>query len=542
MALLEIKNLSFTYSLGEVTSLKDININIEKGEFIVVCGSTGSGKSTLLKMLKKEIRPKGKLTGDIIYKGESLEEYSLRDSVMNFGYVFQNPHAQIVNDKVYSELAFGLENLGVAPEEIAVRVAEIANYFGINNWFNASTSSLSGGEKQILNLASILVMNPDVLLIDEPTSQLDPITASEFIQTIKKINEDFGITIILVEHRLNELFTVCDRVLIMDQGRIVADAPPKEVASLIDDERLYLNLPTLLRVSKRLNLNAYPLNVKEGQSILDNYQNKIRKLEINLLKYGEEILELKNIYFKYDRITDDILEDLSLKIYQNEILSIVGTNGSGKSTLLKVMSRLLKPYYGKIYLKGKNLNKISDDDLYYRNVAYLPQNPSDILFSMSVREELDFDNIKNDSVLSFIKKLEIESLLDKHPDDLSGGEIQKVAFAKILLQEPKIILLDEPTKGLDAYLKANLINIIKELRDNNITIIIVSHDLEFAAKVSSRIGLLFSGKILAINDPNTFFSNNYFYTTIINKISRHKYLNAVTEDDLIQLVRLNGGI
>lgn len=542
MALLEIKNLSFTYSLGEVTSLKDININIEKGEFIVVCGSTGSGKSTLLKMLKKEIRPKGKLTGDIIYKGKSLEEYSLRDSVMNFGYVFQNPHAQIVNDKVYSELAFGLENLGVAPEEIAVRVAEIANYFGINNWFNASTSSLSGGEKQILNLASILVMNPDVLLIDEPTSQLDPITASEFIQTIKKINEDFGITIILVEHRLNELFTVCDRVLIMDQGRIVADAPPKEVASQIDDERLYLNLPTLLRVSKRLNLNTYPLNVKEGQSLLDNYQNKIRKLEINLLEYGEEILELKNIYFKYDRITDDILEDLSLKIYQNEILSIVGTNGSGKSTLLKVMSRLLKPYYGKIYLKGKNLNKISDDDLYYRNVAYLPQNPSDILFSMSVREELDFDNIKNDSVLSFIKKLEIESLLDKHPDDLSGGEIQKVAFAKILLQEPKIILLDEPTKGLDAYLKANLINIIKELRDNNITIIIVSHDLEFAAKVSSRIGLLFSGKILAINDPNTFFSNNYFYTTIINKISRHKYLNAVTEDDLIQLVRLNGGI
>lgn len=542
MALLEIKNLSFAYSLGEVTSLNDININIEKGEFIVVCGSTGSGKSTLLKMLKKEIRPKGKLEGDIIYKGKSLEEYSLRESVMSFGYVFQNPHAQIVNDKVYSELAFGLENLGVAPEAIAVRVAEIANYFGINNWYNASTSSLSGGEKQILNLASILVMKPDVLLIDEPTSQLDPITASEFIQTIKKINEDFGITIILVEHRLNELFAVCDRVLIMDQGRVVADASPKVVASQIEDERLYLNLPTLLRVAKKLNLKTYPLNVKEGQRLLDNFKNDVRKLDVNLSKYGEEILELKNIYFKYDRVTDDVLEDLSLKIYQNEIFSIVGTNGSGKSTLLKVMSRLLKPYYGKIYLKGKNLRKISDDDLYYRNIAYLPQNPSDILFSMSVREELDFDNIKNNEILSFIKKLEIESLLDKHPDDLSGGEIQKVAFAKIVLQEPKIILLDEPTKGLDAYLKANLINIIKRLRDNNITIIIVSHDLEFAAKVSSRVGLLFSGKILAINDPNTFFSNNYFYTTIINKISRHKYLNAVTEDDLIELVKLNGGL
>ena len=447
-----------------------------------------------------------------------------------------------MNDKVYSELAFGLENLGVDSDAIMVRVAEIANYFGINNWYNKSTTSLSGGEKQILNLASVLVMNPDVLLIDEPTSQLDPITASEFIQTIKKINEDFGITIILVEHRLNELFSVCDRALIMDQGKIVADDSPKLVASKVIDERLYLNLPTLIRVAKRLKLYTYPLNVKEGQRLLDNFDSCVKKIAIKDEKHKEEILELKSIYFKYDRNTLDVLDDLSLKIYENEIFSIVGTNGSGKSTLLKVMSRLLKPYYGKIYLKGKNLRKISDDELYYRNIAYLPQNPADILFSMSVREELDFDNIKNQEVLSFFKKLEIEPLLNKHPDDLSGGEIQKVAFAKLLLQEPKIILLDEPTKGLDAYLKVNLINIINGLRDNNITIIIVSHDLEFAAKVSTRVGLLFSGKILSINDPNTFFGDNYFYTTIINKISRHKYINAVTEDDLIELIKLNGGL
>ncbi|MCK9470604.1 MAG: energy-coupling factor transporter ATPase [Bacilli bacterium] len=542
MALLEIKNLSFTYSLNNSPSIKDINLKVNQGDFIVVCGSTGSGKSTLLKMFKNEIRPKGTIEGSIFFKGKNLDEYSLRESVTSFGMVMQNTSAQIVNEMVYSELAFGLENLGVDPADIAIRVAEIANYFGINNWYNKPTSSLSGGEKQILNLASILVMNPEVLLIDEPTSQVDPITAAEFLQTLKKLNQDFGLTIILIEHRLDELFTLSDRIIIMDQGSILADSTPREVASLVNDERLYLNLPLLLRISKRLNIDEYALSVKEGQNIISKFKNEIDYLNIPNEKLNKEVIELKNIYFKYNREDDDILEDLSLKVFENEIFTILGSNGSGKSTLLKVIAKLNLPYYGKVYINGKNIKKIKDDDLYYKNIAYLPQNPADILFSMSVSEELDYYNIENDFILNLIKKLEIESLLDKHPDDLSGGEIQKVAFIKILLQEPKIILLDEPTKGLDAFLKVNLIEILKELKANNITIIIVSHDLEFSAKVSSRVGILFAGNILSISHPNTFFSNNFFYTTITNKITRGKFKNAVTEEDLIKLIELNGGL
>ncbi|MFA7434831.1 MAG: energy-coupling factor transporter ATPase [Bacilli bacterium] len=542
MALLEIKNLSFTYSLNNSPSIKDINLKVNQGDFIVVCGSTGSGKSTLLKMFKNEIRPKGTIEGSIFFKGKNLDEYSLRESVTSFGMVMQNTSAQIVNEMVYSELAFGLENLGVDPADIAIRVAEIANYFGINNWYNKPTSSLSGGEKQILNLASILVMNPEVLLIDEPTSQVDPITAAEFLQTLKKLNQDFGLTIILIEHRLDELFTLSDRIIIMDQGSILADSTPREVASLVNDERLYLNLPLLLRISKRLNIDEYALSVKEGQNIISKFKNEIDYLNIPNEKLNKEVIELKNIYFKYNREDDDILEDLSLKVFENEIFTILGSNGSGKSTLLKVIAKLNLPYYGKVYINGKNIKKIKDDDLYYKNIAYLPQNPADILFSMSVSEELDYYNIENDFILNLIKKLEIESLLDKHPDDLSGGEIQKVAFIKVLLQEPKIILLDEPTKGLDAFLKVNLIEILKELKANNITIIIVSHDLEFSAKVSSRVGILFAGNILSISHPNTFFSNNFFYTTITNKITRGKFKNAVTEEDLIKLIELNGGL
>lgn len=542
MALLEIKNLSFTYSLNNSPSIKDINLKVNQGDFIVVCGSTGSGKSTLLKMFKNEIRPKGTIEGSIFFKGKNLDEYSLRESVTSFGMVMQNTSAQIVNEMVYSELAFGLENLGVDPADIAIRVAEIANYFGINNWYNKPTSSLSGGEKQILNLASILVMNPEVLLIDEPTSQVDPITAAEFLQTLKKLNQDFGLTIILIEHRLDELFTLSDRIIIMDQGSILADSTPREVASLVNDERLYLNLPLLLRISKRLNIDEYALSVKEGQNIISKFKNEIDYLNIPNEKLNKEVIELKNIYFKYNREDDDILEDLSLKVFENEIFTILGSNGSGKSTLLKVIAKLNLPYYGKVYINGKNIKKIKDDDLYNKNIAYLPQNPADILFSMSVSEELDYYNIENDFILNLIKKLEIESLLDKHPDDLSGGEIQKVAFIKVLLQEPKIILLDEPTKGLDAFLKVNLIEILKELKANNITIIIVSHDLEFSAKVSSRVGILFAGNILSISHPNTFFSNNFFYTTITNKITRGKFKNAVTEEDLIKLIELNGGL
>lgn len=540
MALLEFKNTSFTYALNNTKTLTNINLEIEEGEFVVICGPTGSGKSTLLKLIKKEIRPTGKLEGQILYKNQDLNNFSLKESVETFGLVMQNVDAQIVNEKVYSELAFGLSNLGYDVSTINRRIAEMSNYFGINNWYDRSTNNLSGGEKQILNLASILTMQPKVLLIDEATSQLDPITASEFIQVLRKINQDFGITVVVVEHRLDELFSIADKVVVLNEGQIVAVDKPREIAKKINDEKLYLNFPLMLRVAKKINAQSYPLTIKEGKNLLKSFSNKINFLDVKENQLGSKLIELKNIYFKYYQNQKDILSGLDLIIHENEVLSIIGSNGSGKTTLLKLIARLINPYYGKIKLDKKNLKKYNNKELYYKNLSYLPQNPSEILFEMSIREELDYDNLKSEELLKLLNSLGIKELLDKHPDDLSGGEIQKVALAKILLQEPKIILLDEPTKGFDNHLKENLIKIISILKENKITIIIVSHDVEFCARVSDRIGLLFAGKIITLDKPNNFFPNNFFYTTITNKIARDKYPNVVTEQDLYEILKLNG--
>lgn len=540
MALLEFKNTSFTYALNNTKTLTNINLEIEEGEFVVICGPTGSGKSTLLKLIKKEISPTGKLEGQILYKNQDLNNFSLKESVETFGLVMQNVDAQIVNEKVYSELAFGLSNLGYDVSTINRRIAEMSNYFGINNWYDRSTNNLSGGEKQILNLASILTMQPKVLLIDEATSQLDPITASEFIQVLRKINQDFGITVVVVEHRLDELFSIADKVVVLNEGQIVAVDKPREIAKKINDEKLYLNFPLMLRVAKKINAQSYPLTIKEGKNLLKSFSNKINLLDVKENQLGSKLIELKNIYFKYYQNQKDILSGLDLIIHENEVLSIIGSNGSGKTTLLKLIARLINPYYGKIKLDKKNLKKYNNKELYYKNLSYLPQNPSEILFEMSIREELDYDNLKSEELLKLLNSLGIKELLDKHPDDLSGGEIQKVALAKILLQEPKIILLDEPTKGFDNHLKENLIKIISILKENKITIIIVSHDVEFCARVSDRIGLLFAGKIITLDKPNNFFPNNFFYTTITNKIARDKYPNVVTEQDLYEILKLNG--
>ncbi|HHX00850.1 MAG TPA: ABC transporter ATP-binding protein, partial [Acholeplasmataceae bacterium] len=362
MALLEFKNTSFTYALNNTKTLTNINLEIEEGEFVVICGPTGSGKSTLLKLIKKEIRPTGKLEGQILYKNQDLNNFSLKESVETFGLVMQNVDAQIVNEKVYSELAFGLSNLGYDVSTINRRIAEMSNYFGINNWYDRSTNNLSGGEKQILNLASILTMQPKVLLIDEATSQLDPITASEFIQVLRKINQDFGITVVVVEHRLDELFSIADKVVVLNEGQIVAVDKPREIAKKINDEKLYLNFPLMLRVAKKINAQSYPLTIKEGKNLLKSFSNKINLLDVKENQLGSKLIELKNIYFKYYQNQKDILSGLDLIIHENEVLSIIGSNGSGKTTLLKLIARLINPYYGKIKLDKKNLKKYNNKE------------------------------------------------------------------------------------------------------------------------------------------------------------------------------------
>ncbi|MBU5294575.1 ATP-binding cassette domain-containing protein [Anaerosalibacter bizertensis] len=557
MEIIKVKDLDFTYPEQKTRALKDVSFSIEPGEFIVICGESGSGKTTLLKLLKRELAPHGNKTGSIFYKGTELEELDDRTAASEIGYVMQNPENQIVTDKVWHELAFGLENMGVPTPVIRRRVGEMANFFGIHQWFRKKTTELSGGQKQLLNLASIMAMQPELLILDEPTSQLDPIAASDFITTLQKLNRDLGLTIILVEHRLEEVIPIADKVMIMENGSMILYDKPEYIGQKLKEidknHKMLLALPSAVRIFNGLDSEGKsPLTVRDGREFLsNNYKNHINVLERPLKEdenRDENILELKNIWFRYERDLPDILTGVNFQAKKGEIISILGGNGSGKTTLLSVMAGQHRPYRGKISIRGKRIRDYKGKDLYRHNIALLPQDPQTVFLKSNVREDYKEigkvmgytkEEIKNNTE-EIAEMLSIQNLLDKHPYDLSGGEQQKVALGKILLLEPKILLLDEPTKGIDAFSKSVLHDILINLKRQGVTIIMVTHDVEFAAIVSDSCGLFFDGEIISIGTPVDFFSDNNFYTTAANRISRHMYNNAITCEDVIEICKLNG--
>ena len=515
MELLKVEELTFTYprqekDAGEVLpALSGVSFQIQEGEFIVVCGESGCGKTTLLKLLKRELAPAGERSGQIWFCGVPQEELSDREAACGIGYVLQNPENQTVTDKVWHELAFGLENMGVPTPVIRRRVAEMACFFGIDGWFRKKTTELSGGQKQLLNLASIMAMQPKLLILDEPTSQLDPIAASDFINTLVKINKDLGLTILLTEHRLEEVFPAADRVFIMDQGKMLLMEPPREAGrslkQLNGNHRMLLGLPSALRIYHGLDAAdaECPLTVRDGRDFLTaHYDNRLRRLERDSADIEAErpvAMRMKDVCFRYERELPDVLEGAALTVYEGEIVSILGGNGAGKTTLLSVISGANRPYRGKIEIFGKRIQKYSGKELYVRKLASLPQNPQTVFLRMTVRE--DYEEIRkvmeygkeemDQKISEMAELLGISRLLDRHPYDLSGGEQQKAAIGKVLLLQPRLLLLDEPTKGIDAWSKRQLQELLKDLKRRGICILMVTHDVEFAAGVSDRCGGFF---------------------------------------------------
>lgn len=553
MEILKVENLSFKYPQSENKALDNINFSVEEGEFILLCGKSGCGKTTLLRLLKKEIAPYGELSGNILYKNVNQKNLENRQSVSEIGFVMQNPEQQIVTDKVWHELSFGLESLAVENAEIRRRVAEASSYFGIEHLFRKETSTLSGGEKQLLNLASIMVMNPKVLILDEPTSQLDPIAANEFISTVNRLNKDWGITVILSEHRTEELFSLADRVAVMDKGQIIADSDPGKVAYMMKGNDISMGFPTPVRVFQALSNNTSevcPLTVKAGREYLRRIVNgkKIPLGNDNCISSKDTAFELKDVCFKYSSQANDILKMTSLRVFKGEVYTLLGGNGAGKSTLLKVISGIEKPYSGKITILGKNIKKYRFNSLYKNTIAVLPQNPQEAFIRSTLSD--DFKEMQevmqlNDKQFSeTLKKLtsyfEIEHLLTSHPYDLSGGELQKAALIKILLLKPQILLLDEPSKGMDAYSKFNLVKTVKNLKKSGITILIVTHDIEFAAECSDRCGLFFDGDVISQGTARKFLSSNTCYTTSACKMARDILPDAVTCNQIIKLCKMNG--
>ena len=546
MEILSIKDLTFSYPNKENFALQNVNLSINSGDFVVVCGQSGSGKTTLLRMLKKEIAPHGEKQGAVYYKGEDVEKLDDKISAQKIGFVFQKPDQQIVTDKVWHELAFGLESLGYDSDYIRLRVGEMANYFGITSLFRKKTTELSGGQKQLMNLASVMAMSPDVIILDEPTSQLDPITANDFITTLKKINDELGLTVIIIEHRLQEVFPIADKVAVMEDGKVICYDTPRNVCEKLSNHHMSQGFPSAVRIwQKSGSKGECPLTVKEGRNFI-NLNFSERKLPLrNTIPNTEDIITLKDVFFRYEKGGNDILSGTNLSIKKGEHFCILGGNGSGKTTTLKILAGLLKPYRGKVIIDNNKMTKKTTADFNRLGVAMLPQNPESVFLKSRVIDDYtELCKIKGieksdyeDKINSVAENLGIKDLLENHPYDLSGGEIQKCALGKVLISEPKILLLDEPTKGVDAYSKLSLSKILQEIKSDGVTIITVTHDVEFASIVADRCGLFFDGEVLSSLVPQEFFSKNNFYTTASSRISRDKFANAVTVDDVVSLIK-----
>lgn len=592
--IIQIRDLTFAYAAGDEPVLSDINIDIGSGEFVIIMGSSGSGKTTLLKMLKRNMIPAGRYSGRVYIYGKEADKLTDRENAAGIGYVSQDPDNQIVTDKVWHELAFGLENLGMDNVTIRKKVAEMSEYFGITGWYDREVSKLSGGQKQILNLASVMVMQPGILLLDEPTANLDPLAAIRFLDVVKRINQELGVTVVMVEHNLEHIYADADRIIAIDKGRVAANSSPKKAAADIIAAGSFLieGLPVASRLYagynkkngnsvvsyNNVNIDSnnkdnhilsdeIPLTVKEGRrwyvnykkvygkditkdkdkinnfagkSIIndkvikkdvleeDNITGNKNKKRIGFIKKNNlenkssrkntdnienTVCQLKNVSYSYNKKLPYIIDGVDVSFKEGRITAILGGNGAGKSTMLKLIAGIIEPVRGKI---------ISN-----KRIIMLPQDPKAVFTEVSVEEELAevlmdkgngiYNNMpmedKREIVEQIIEEFGLNDIRKNNPYDISGGQQEKLAIAKVLLLKPEVLLLDEPTNGLDPYFKKTLGKLLKKINAGGVTIIIVSHDLEFVDSFCDDVIMLFDRKVAAQDSTHKFLRDNMFYTT-----------------------------
>lgn len=565
MEQIRIEHLTFSYRKGDIFSLNDISTVVDKGQFVLIIGESGCGKTTLLRHLKVDYLPAGVRSENtrIYLNGTRIEQLSQRESAGIVGYVRQNPESAQVMDRVWHELAFGLESLGYTQEVMQRKVAEMVAFFGLEGIYEEKLCNLSGGQKQLVNLAAVMVMEPEVLVLDEPTSQLDPVAAVEFFHIVERIHRELGTTIIMTEHRLEDVYSMCDRVWLMSDGRIECEGTPEQIAMYLSDRKhvMYSALPSAARIYLQLRSGKdVPLTVREGRIRLEqilaesgrNMQSPDATADTEQKNLGIERTEKSvqqmsdrengrrpqkmqsalcadELWFRYERQGKDILKACSFSPKKGSVTAIMGGNGTGKSTLLHVLAGHYEALRGRIRKQTGT-------------VAMLPQNPQTLFAQDTVWEELcvsaglekQFCNMESPVLQDVIREWDLQSILEQHPFDLSGGQMQKLGIAKLMLADYDILLLDEPGKGMDHGAKCEMGRKLQRLAAQGKTIVLVSHDVEFCAKYTQWCGLFFDGHIVSMMDTRSFFLQNVFYTTAVVRMCRNLIDNVVTVEEVEQ--------
>lgn len=537
MSYIEVENLTYYYPNENNAALENINLKIEPGEFVLLVGGSGSGKSTLIKTIAG-LAPEfygGKIKGDIRVEGCSIASIPRNELVQKVGLVFQDPESQLVMTNVEQELAFGLENLGLDNSLMKRRVLEASGALSLGSYLKSNTPELSGGLKQKVALASILAMQPEVILLDEPTSQLDPVSGEEILTILRRLNEENGITIILIEQRLERCFHLADRFLVMDKGKIICNTTNPTVFSRWALENGSSFIPPLAKVFAGAGFEKVPLTVKEGRSLIGSLPQKVKDIkpvqtkETKAFQKNDPIIELENLWFVYQN-GEEALKNINLSICPGDFLIIMGENAAGKTTLLKNINGLLKPSRGKVKICGQDSKNLKVEEV-ARQVGFLSQNPNDYLFLNTVEEEVSFTLRaqgleEKGKVESLLTRLKLDTLKDKNPRDLSSGERQRVALAAVLIAEPQVILLDEPTRGLDYQLKEDLGEFLQQLQQEGKAVVVVTHDVEFAAQYGQSIVLMSQGSIIAQGAKKAMLTQSTFYSPQVSKLF-HKYTNDI---------------
>jgi energy-coupling factor transport system ATP-binding protein len=514
--------LTYRYPERDTPALRELNWTVAPGEFVTVTGPSGSGKSTLLRCLNG-LTPHfsgGTFDGMVTVAGHDTRHYSPRVLARLTGFVFQDPEAQFVTGRVDDELAFGMEQLGVPPVTMRKRVEEVLDLLGIAALRDREIATLSGGERQRVAVAAALALQPSILALDEPTSQLDPWGAEEVLAALTRLNEDLGLTVVLAEHRLERVVTHADRLTVLAPGGTMAlDGPPRETLRQIDVQ----TLPALFTLGRRLGWDPLPLSIKDGRAA-QRRDAALGRVPAPAAPdptppNGAPVVALQRVSAGWDR--HPVLRELDLDVRPGELVALMGRNGSGKTTLLRLIAGLHRPSSGRVLVAGEDTTHVHAADI-AQTVGYLPQNPSALFFAETLRAELAF-TLKHHrhseaDPEATLAALGLEHAIDRNPRDLSGGERERAALAAVLVGGPRVLLLDEPTRGMDAARKRALVATLHQLRSDGVAVLLATHDVELVAEVASRVALLGNGRIVADGGPRTVLSGSLTFTTAINKL------------------------